>query len=342
MSAKNVDKLHSQHGKPCRPGRGGGPSRRFIPTEWHLSARNLCSPARGVLTNTYYCCLTPHPMRTAPGGLCTDDAANTFLRAAFLCREFSGGIARFCDGKTIAHILSASGAGEWLACGSSNYAIPQAACPPHLLGGPLLRLEHVKNSGSVAAILQGPRNLSTKIHVRMPAVATSEDGLGNADAELSDEMSQVAFLVLGNIDRPEFSFTCEPTVVGSKVLHTVSAAVFGSTDRSLVESVLMGKLAQARLAQELSTAALVDAVEPHNCFSVFLLATSCGCSRLAKHAARCGLQNFAAAVRRDHAGFIALSEEQLLRFTRHDAVEVSTCVQAPPRPGVERAYGGLA
>lgn len=120
------------------------------------------------------------------------------------------------------------------------------------------------------------------------------------------------------------------------MLDAIKASTYGPNfiQRSLPQCVFEGSLRQARCAENLCIAALVDAVTAQNCFSIFVLAASCGCAALQASAEACALREFPAAALEDHAGLTALSEQQLTHFLCSDTLMVRAIVQ-----GVVDSYG---
>lgn len=85
----------------------------------------------------------------------------------------------------------------------------------------------------------------------------------------------------------------------------------------------MSTLHKATLAANVCIAALVDAITPENCISLFSLARSCGCETLLEGAKQVTLQNFSTASVEDYEGLVALNEEELLELLSSDELNVS-------------------
>ncbi|PSC70244.1 kelch 17 [Micractinium conductrix] len=138
----------------------------------------------------------------------------------------------------------------------------------------------------------------------------------------------VAGLVLQDLDSPAHPFTCPPTEEGLEALALLQRAVFGADSleqrRGFTDCFLYASLGQALRAHELTTAALLDALAPHNCLSLFNAAAACGCAPLRRAARALALRSFTAAWQADPNGLMTMEEAHLLALLSSDSLQVES------------------
>jgi hypothetical protein len=71
------------------------------------------------------------------------------------------------------------------------------------------------------------------------------------------------------------------------------------------------------------TAALLDVVSTHNCFSLFNVAAACGCAPLQRKAAALALSAFPQALQNDVNGLLTMQEGHLMQLLCSDRLQVS-------------------
>ncbi|KAL6785254.1 hypothetical protein ACKKBG_A03080 [Auxenochlorella protothecoides x Auxenochlorella symbiontica] len=144
--------------------------------------------------------------------------------------------------------------------------------------------------------------------------------------DITSDLTQVADLVLQNVEVADFEFACAPCPLGIQVLDRLQEAVFGyaSLKEAFMRCVHQASLSEARQARDLCVAALLDALSVHNALSLLSLARSAGCAPLRRRALRLSTSHFSLVTSHDYAGLVTMSHAHLVELLSDDAVAVAS------------------
>ncbi|KAL6784757.1 hypothetical protein ACKKBF_B03080 [Auxenochlorella protothecoides x Auxenochlorella symbiontica] len=144
--------------------------------------------------------------------------------------------------------------------------------------------------------------------------------------DITSDLTQVADLVLQNVEVADFEFACAPCPLGIQVLDRLQEAVFGyaSLKEAFMRCVHQASLSEARQARDLCVAALLDTLSVHNALSLLSLARSAGCAPLRRRALRLSTSHFSLVTSHDYAGLVTMSHAHLVELLSDDAVAVAS------------------